>query len=392
MIEQLSRTVLYLFFVILSSAGFVSAEDKLDSGKYFVFVGTYTGGESEGIYVCELDLATGSLKKIGVRDGVVNPSFLALHPTRKFLYSVSEISDFDGNKTGGVSAFSINTKTGSLTLLNQQSSVGTGPCHLVVDKPGKNVLVANYGGGSVACLPIGPDGRLAKASSFIQHTGSSVNPQRQKAPHAHSINLDPGNRFAFAADLGLDKILIYRFDASKGMLTPNDPAFVKVAPGAGPRHFAFHPRGKFAYVINEINLTVTAFAYDAQRGALKSMQTISTLPSDITDTHGFSTAEVRVHPTGKFLYGSNRGHDSIVVFSIDKKTGRLTHVENQPTGGKNPRNFAIDPTGAFLLAENQSSGSIVVLKVDPTSGKLTETGSILAIPSPVCIKFARKAD
>ena len=353
-----------------------------------VYVGTYTQGKSRGIYVDRLDLGSGSLSPVGSVSGVSNPSFLAIHPNGRFVYAVNETTESGGKKAGAVSAFAIDSATGQLTELNHQSSEGAGPCYIVVDRSGKNVLVANYGGGSVAVLPIHDDGRVGKATAFVQHHGSSVNAERQEAPHAHSINLDRANRFAFAADLGLDKILVYRFDAAKGTLTPNNPPSASLAPGSGPRHFAFHPSGHYAYVINEINCTVTAFAYDGDRGALKELQTVSTLPGDFQQ--GYSTAEVQVHPSGKFLYGSNRGHDSIAIFAIDPATGRLTSAGHQPTGGKTPRNFGIDPTGSYLLAANQDSDTIVVFRIDPQSGQLTPTGSKVDVPMPVCVKFLRE--
>jgi 6-phosphogluconolactonase len=350
-----------------------------------VYVGTYTASMSKGIYYFQLDLASGETTPVKLMVEAVHPSFLAVHPNHRFLYAVNEMSDFKGMKSGAVSAFAMDAKTGNLTFLNQKPSHGGGPCHLVVDKQGKNVLVANYGGGSVASLPIQSDGRLGEATSTIQHEGKSVNPQRQTSPHAHSINLDVANRFAAAADLGLDKVLVYRFDAAKGTLAPNDPPAASVAPGAGPRHFAFHPNGKYAYVINEINLTVTAFSYDAPKGVLKEIHTVPTLPEGTLPTG--STAEVQVHPSGKFLYGSNRGHDSIAIFAIDEKTGRLTVVGHQSTQGKTPRNFGIDPTGQYLLAANQQSDTIVVFRIDPQTGTLTPTGKVLDVPTPVCVKF-----
>ena len=274
-----------------------------------------------------------------------------------------------------------------LAALNRQSSVGGGPAHLTVDHGGRNVLVANYGGGSVAVLPIGPDGALKPASAFIQHSGSSVNPDRQKEPHAHSVNVDAGDRFAYVADLGLDKIMIYRLDAAKGSLVANDPPFVSTQPGAGPRHLAIHPQGRFAYVINELQNTVTAFTRDAERGGLTALQTISTLPADVKALPNYSTAEVLVHPSGKFLYGSNRGHDSIAVFGIDETSGRLTFVETQPTQGSTPRGFGIDPTGAYLLAGNQRSDTVVVFRINRETGRLTPTGSKIDVGAPVSIKF-----
>jgi 6-phosphogluconolactonase len=286
-----------------------------------------------------------------------------------------------------VTAFAVDRSSGKLAALNQEASVGSGPAHLVVDKTGSSVLVANYGGGSVAVLPIGSDGNLGKASAFVQHTGSSIDPKRQKEPHAHSITVDPANRFAYAADLGVDKVLIYRFDAKRGALVANDPPFASVRPGAGPRHFAFHPQRRFAYVINEMALTITAFAHDTSRGALAELQTVSTLPPDHATQAGYSTADVQVHPSGRFLYGSNRGHDSIVVFAIDQKTGRLALIEHESTQGSTPRAFGIDPSGRYLLAANQRSDSVVVFRIDQQTGSLTPAGHTIRIGSPVCVKF-----
>jgi len=356
-------------------------------GKLRVYVGTYTWKESKGIYLMELDLATGKLSAPELAAEATNPTFLAIHPSKRFLYAVGEIGSFKGKSSGSVSAFAIAPGTGKLTPLNSQRSGGAGPCHVTVDKEGKNLLVANYSGGSVAILPIAADGSLEEPSCTIQHQGKGHDPRRQEGPHAHSINLDPAGRFAFAADLGLDKLLIYRFDAAKGALTPNDPPSASVAPGAGPRHFAFHPNGRFAYVINEMGMTVTAFAYDAERGALRELQTVRTLPEGRETTPADSTAEVVVHPSGKFLYGSNRGHDSIAIFAVDAETGKLTPAGHEPTQGKNPRNFAIEPAGAWLLAANQNSASVVVFRIDPKSGALTPAGVKADIPAPVCVRY-----
>jgi 6-phosphogluconolactonase len=373
-----------LFGVLALCAEAQAAEP---SGPAGIYVGTYTGGasQSKGIYRLDLDLSTGEPSAPRVVAETVSPSFLAFSPTRQFLYAVNEVDSVDGKPGGGVSAFSVDPKTGGLTLLNQQSSRGSGPCHLVVDKAGKNVLVANYGGGSVAVLPIGEGGRLDAAASFIQHTGSSVNRSRQAAPHAHSVNLDTANAFAFVADLGLDKVLVYRFDPSKGTIVPNDPPAATLTPGAGPRHFAFHPSGKYAYAIGELDSTVTAWTYDATRGVLSELQVISTLPSGFSGTN--HPAEVQVDPSGKFLYGSNRGHNSIVAYTIDQGTGKLTYVGNQGEGIKNPRNFAIDPSSTFLLVGNQDLDSIVVFRIDPASGALRPTGHTAKVPKPVCLKF-----
>jgi 6-phosphogluconolactonase len=352
-----------------------------------VYVGTYTGGKSEGIYAYRLDLASGKCTPLGLAAEVKNPSFLAVHPNKKFLYAVSEISDLDGRPTGGVSAFAIDASTGKLKKLNDQPSQGAGPCHVIVDKSGRTVMVANYGGGSIASFPIAADGHIAPAASAIQHQGKSVNPQRQEAPHAHSINVDPGNRFAVAADLGLDKVLVYRLDPATSKLEPNDPPFAKVAPGAGPRHFAFHPNGKFAYVINEIACTITAFKYDPQSGRLTEIETVSTLPKGESVQPGYSTAEVQVHPSGRFVYGSNRGHDTISVFAVDPASGKLRLVQNEPTQGKTPRGFGIDPTGRFFLAGNQDSDTITVFRIDEKTGRLAPTGEKLEVGKPVCVKF-----
>jgi 6-phosphogluconolactonase len=368
-----------------SSASGQDAKGGAKVTQLRVYIGTYTGPKSNGIYLSSLDLATGKLSDAVVAAETTSPSFLAVHPSKKFLYAVGEISDFQGKKAGGVSAFAIDPASGKLALLNQQTSGGAGPCHLVVDATGKAVLVANYGGGSVESIPLGADGKLGEPATFIQHKGSSVNKSRQESPHGHSINVDPTNRFAVAADLGLDQVLVYKFDAATAKLTPNDPPFTAVAPGSGPRHFAFHPGGKYAYVINEITCTVTAFEYDSAKGKLTEIQTITTLPHEVRP--GYSTAEVVVHPSGKFLYGSNRGHDSIAVFSIVAANGTLTAVEHEPTQGKTPRNFAIDPTGKFLLAENQGSDTIVVFNIDQTTGKLDPTGHKIEVPSPVCVRF-----
>ena len=361
----------------------VRAEEE--AAQYWVYFGTYThGGKSQGIYVSRLDVQSGRLSSPVLAARVVNPSFLAIAPNRRFLYCVTEIGSYQKKRTGAVAAFALNRQNGSLEELNRQPSGGAGPCHLVVDATGRNVLVANYGGGSVAVLPVDELGRLKKPSCVIQHRGSSVNPRRQKGPHAHSINLDRNNRFAFAADLGLDKVLIYRFDPQAGTLEPNDPPFAKMAPGSGPRHFAFHPNGRFAYVINEMLCTVTAMRYAPATGALEPFQTVDTLPRPRQS--GDSTAEVQVHPSGKFLYGSNRGHDSIVIFRIDPTSGRLTLVGHEPTRGKTPRNFGLDPTGRWLFACNQNSDTVVVFRIDQQTGRLQPTGQVLQVPVPVCVK------
>ncbi|MFN4179154.1 MAG: lactonase family protein [Armatimonadota bacterium] len=356
--------------------------ERREMERVRVYVGTYTGKGSKGIYAFEFNLRTAEATQPKLVAEAPNPSFIAIHPSARFIYAVNEI--WGGGKEGTVSAFAIQPD-GNLQFLNQQSSKGVGPCHLTVDKTGKFVLVANYGSGSVAVLPILTDGRLGEATCSIQHEGKSVNPQRQEGPHAHSVNLDPVNRFAIVADLGIDKLLVYRFDAVKGILEPNDTPFVATAPGAGPRHIAFHPNGKFLYAINELNSTVTAYSYDDAKGILTELQTVSTLPEGFAGNN--TTAEVQVHPTGKFLYGSNRGHDSIAIFAIDEATGKLTSVGHQSTQGKTPRNFGIDPTGTYLFAANQDSDNIVVFRIDPQTGRLEPSGRIIEVPTPVCVKF-----
>jgi 6-phosphogluconolactonase len=372
--------ILALFFSLPSSAA-----EKLQQGPLFVYAGTYTGGKSKGIYLLRFEPVTGQLIMVGLAAEIANPSFLALHPYKPWLYAVNEVDDFGGKKSGAVSAFAIEPGTNMLRLLNQQSSQGGGPCHLVVDRFGSNVLAANYTGGSVVVLPIQQDGRLGQATDVAQHRGSSVNKSRQESPHAHCVNLDPPNNFAAVADLGLDKVLIYRYAPMAGKLQPNNPPSVSIKPGAGPRHFAFHPNNRFAYVINELNCTVTAFAYDPDAGTLREIQTVSTLLEEFKP--GFSTAEVQIHPSGQFLYGSNRGHDSIAVFTIDPQSGRLTLLQNQHTEGKTPRNFSIDPSGRYLLAANEHSDTIVVFRIDQLTGRLTPNRTKADVPHPVCVLF-----
>ncbi|OGV71375.1 MAG: 6-phosphogluconolactonase [Lentisphaerae bacterium RIFOXYB12_FULL_65_16] len=363
-----------------------SAKSATPTESCQVYFGTYTAKtESQGIYMCRLDMTTGVLTAPELATAAVNPSFLGVHPNRRFLYAVSEMAGGTGGKTGAVSAFGIDAATGELTQLNQASSGGAGPCHLVVDRAGKNALVANYSSGSVAVLPIDMDGRLREPSCAVQHRGSSVNRSRQEGPHAHSINLDAANRFAFAADLGTDKVYVYAFDPVQGTLTPHTPPAAAVKPGAGPRHFAFHPSGTSAYVINELDSTVTVFGYDAARGVLRDAQAISTLPEDFKETN--YPAEVQVHPSGRFVYGSNRGHDSIAVFAVDAATGTLTPSQHSPSGGKWPRHFGIDPTSRWLIAANHNSNNVVVFGIDAQTGELSPTGQVIDVPMAVCVTF-----
>lgn len=373
--------------VVRSLLAFCALVPLSFAAEYYTYVGTYTTrGNSKGIYVHKFDTATGKLSPLGVAAETENPSFLTIHQNGKYLYAVNEIGKYQGKDTGTVTAFSIDRSTGRLTQINKVITHGTIPCHLKVDRTGNFLVLVNYGSGSTASFPIKPNGALGEAVSVQQHSGSSVDPGRQKGPHAHSINFSPDYRFAVVADLGLDKVLVYRFNSTNGMLAPNDPPSISVKPGAGPRHFSFHPNGRFGYVINEMQSTVTAMSYDAARGAFKELQTVSTLPKG-ADGRNNSTAEVLVHPNGRFVYGSNRGHNSLAVFSVDAARGTLTYVENSPVLGKTVRNFAIDPSGQFVLIEYQDSDLIAIFRIDPKTGRLTPTGDKIDNPMPVCIRF-----
>jgi 6-phosphogluconolactonase len=359
-----------------------------------VYVGTYTEtirfgsgkileGKGEGIYIYRLDHAAGALEPVGKAIGTTNPSYLAFDPTQRFLYAVNELKTYEGRPTGTVSAFRVDPNTGSLEFLNKRLTHGTDPCHVLVDKTGAYVFVANFMSGSICVLPVRDDGSLGEASDFIQHQGSSINPLRQTGPHAHSVTLDRANRFAFVPDLGLDRLLVYRFDRERGQLEPNAVPWIKGKPGAGPRHLALHPGGKFAFLINELDSTLAALSYDSRKGTFKELQVVPTLPGDFQGAN--SCAGVEVSPSGAFVYASNRGHDSLVIYRIDPRTGRLTYVGHEPTQGKTPRHFGIDPTGSFLLAANQDSDAIVTFRIHPQTGRLEPTGQVAHVPTPVCV-------
>lgn len=343
-----------------------------------VYVGTYTGGSSEGIYAYNLDMSSGELTYENHIAGVENPSFLALSPDNKYLYAVNE------NVEGGVTSFAVDSGSGALTEINRKPSGGSLPCSIIVDRTGRCVLVANYGSGTVTAFPVLEDGGLGDCATAIQHEGSSVDPSRQEGPHAHMIITDPANRYAFVPDLGMDRIMIYQLDPGAARLTAHEPAHVQVRPGGGPRHLEFHPSVKYAYVINEMGNTITAFEYEASAGSLSEIQMVNTLPVDYKGSS--STADIHITPSGDFLYGSNRGHDSLAIFSIDQTTGLLTPVAIESTRGENPRNFGIDPTGTFLLAANQSTDTVTTFRIDQTSGALIEV-SIAEVPAPVCLKY-----
>ncbi|MGD0328861.1 MAG: lactonase family protein [Nitrososphaeria archaeon] len=353
--------------------------------RIFVCIGTYTSEGGKGIYVYNMDSDSAGLKPLGKPTIIDNPSFLAIDTKHQYLYAVSEIQSFEGEKSGAISAFSIDPETGELTFLNIKSSKGASPCYVTVDKNGKYVLVANYLGGSVSVLPLLDNGRLGDVIDFVQHKGSSVNPKRQEGPHAHSVILDTSNRHVFVPDLGLDKIMIYKFDSERGKLTPNDQPWVKTKPGAGPRIFTFHPNGKFAYVINEIDSSIVAFTYDMCNGMLEEIQTVSTLPKGFKGVN--YAAHIQVAPSGKFLYGSNRGHDSIVIYEIDEDTGRLSCIGYESAQGRNPRNFTIHPLGNFMLVANLETDNIAVFRIDQQTGVLEPTELITKVPAPTCVKI-----
>ena len=356
-----------------------------------VYVGTYTGTKSKGIYLFKLQTRglevpqNITLVPLGLAAESSNPSFLELDPTRRLLFAVNELNEFEGKPTGAVSAFSIDRESGMLKLLNQRPSMGTGPCHLVLDRARRNLFVANYGSGSVAVLPVAADGRLGAATSVIQHAGSSINPERQKGPHAHCVTLDRANRFAFVCDLGLDKVLTYRFDAVQGKLSPGEPAFTPIKAGAGPRHMVFRPDGGFAYVANELSSTIVVFRYESNAGVLKELQTVSTLPEHFDGAN--SVAEIGIHPSGKYLYVSNRGHNSVVLFRVDPQKGTLTYVEEQGTGGSKPRHFGLDPSARHLAIGNQDSDTVLVCRIDAGNGRLKPSGVFASAPTPACVQF-----
>jgi 6-phosphogluconolactonase len=386
---KIPRRIFFLQLIALAATVFLpaAAKPQKPTGTYLVYVGTYTTKQtSKGIYAYRFDATTGQLTSIGLAGESVDPSFVAVHPNGKYLYAVNEIGDFNGMKSGAISSFAIDKKAGTLKFLNQVSTHGAGPCYVSLDKTGRFVLAANYDGGSAATFAIQDDGSLSLVKGFVEHSGSSVDKERQEGPHAHWIGVSPDNRFALAADLGLDDVMVYKFDDVQGKLTPNNPPYAQVKPGSGPRHLAFHPNGKFAYLITEMGSSVIAFSYSAQKGSLTQLQTLPNLPKDYTGVR--EAAEIVVHPSGKFLYASNRGTaNSIGAYKIDPNKGTLTAAGIFSTKGMTPRNFAIDPTGQFLLAANQDSGNIVVFRIDAASGALTPTGQVEEVPAPVCITF-----
>src|SRR6267154_4287274 len=381
----------FIAFLIVLAAPLLLFSSAQTSGKaaakgqYLAYVGTYTTKtNSKGIYAFHFDTATGQLTAIGVAAETPDPSWVVVHPSGKYAYAANE-----AGKASTVSAFAVDAKNGKLTLLNQLPALGEDPCYLSLDKTGKYLFVANYSSGTIAVFPVLADGRLGEHTALVKDQGATgPDKERQEAPHAHWIGVTPGNLFAFVADLGLDEVLMYRFDANKGSLVPHEPAFATLEAGAGPRHIAIHSNGRFVYVLNELKSTVTVFSSAARKKNqpyLVLKQQISALPKNFSGRN--DAAEIALHPSGKFLYASNRGHDSIAIFSIDPAMGTLTLVAHVPTGGKEPRHFAIDPSGKYLLAENQLSNSIVVFKIDLATGGLTPTGEVVEVPSPVNMAF-----
>ena len=357
-----------------------------ETSETLIYVGTYTRETSAGIYAYRFDLRSGQARSIGLVAEIRDPSFLSIHPGGKYLYAVTETDDFDRDGSGSVSSFAIDPDSGKLRKMNEVSSRGGWPCHLNVDTSGRMLIVANYKDGSVASFAVNPDGTLGTASSFFQHEGSSVH-ARQEQPHAHSADFSADGRFAFFSDLGLDQVKIYRADPSTASLTPHEPPHVTVEAGSGPRHFALHPSSRYAYGLNELSSTVTVFGYVPKNGTLEVLQTISTLPAAF-DGENYP-AEIQVHPSGRFVYASNRGHDSIAVFTVEETGGQLRAIAQVPTNGSWPRNFAIDPSGSYLLTANQESDNITVFRIHPTTGSLEPTGNDLSVDAPVCIVFRR---
>jgi 6-phosphogluconolactonase len=377
--------LLTLGLVAWATSAAVGAEGSL------VYFGTYTGSGSQGIYVSHFDAETGRLSPPELAASTPNPSFLAVHPSGRYLYAVNELDEFRREKAGAASAFTIDASTGMLRALSEVSTRGTGPCHVSLDGSGRHAFIANYGGGSVAVLPVGEDGSLGPATSFVQHSGHGPSAERQEGPHAHEVLVDPSGQWLWAADLGLDKVLAYRLDGAKGLLATPAAAAATLAPGSGPRHFAFADGGRHLFVLGEMTLTVTAFRVNPATGAATVVQTLSTLPAGISPTAKDSGAELQLHPSGRFLYASNRGPDSITVFSIDAAKGTLKQIEVVSSGGKTPRGFSIDPSGRYLLVGNQDSGNVVVFAIDGDTGRLKPVGEPVPVATPVSVAFVPSA-
>lgn len=377
------RFLIALALLVIAARNQLLFADESERKPGFLYVATYSPKAGDGIFVAKYDRESGRVGTLRPTGGAGTPAALALHPGGQFLYATTLIKDAQEKPVGGVAAFAIDSATGELREIERRPSGGTGPCYLSIESQGRCLVVANCGTASVACLKLEFDGRFGNASTVIPHVGESRNSEGK--PQAHSIVVAPGNRFAIAADLGLDRLFVYRLDAGLARLTAHDPPFAEVTPRSGPRHLAFHPQGQFAYAVNELGNTVTACTFQGETGRLHPFQQISTLPNDF---RGESyAAEIQVHPSGRFLYASNRGHDSLAMFSIDQQTGRLTAIGSAASEGKFPRHFAIDPAGEFLLVANQKSDGLIVFRVDTDSGRLKSLGSLIAVPQPVCVRI-----
>lgn len=362
--------------------------------KTLVFIGTYTQdilfgtgqvlhGQGEGIYCYELNMESGKLRLINMKKDVVNPSYLTLDQSQKYLYAVNELKEFNGMKSGAISSFTVDPKTYELRFLNQKATNGTDPCHVTVNQGNTHVFVSNFMSGSVCVYKIKSDGSLSEPTQFIQHEGSSVNPKRQTSPHAHSLIFDPNNEYAFVPDLGIDKVVVYKTDYENGKLVPGKNPFYKVTPGAGPRHCVFHPNKNYCYLINELNCTIEALHYNQDEGELTKIQSVPTLLESYSGEN--SCADIHISPNGRYVYGSNRGHNSIVIYKVDQETGRLEYVDTTSTYGQIPRNFEIEPTGKYMLVANQDSDNVITFHIDSSSGKLSKVAES-NVPTPVCVK------
>jgi len=386
-IQSRDRSYKHLTLIVLLPLLFSINLGVLGGDMQKLYIGSYSPADQNGINCYEFNPDTGKMSFLSGTSGIENPSFLAIHSSGSFLYAVSETDGQEGNNSGGVASFRVVSSRGDLEKINQVSSGGAAPCHISLDRSERVLMAANYNGGNISVFPLEEDGSLGEMSSFHQHSGSGSELRNQREPHAHSINPDPSNRFAMVADLGLDRLFVYRLNPESGELVPHNPAFVKVEQKSGPRHLAFHSNGSLAYLINEIASTITVFEYDFEQGSLEEIQTVSTLPEDFKGRN--ATAEVVAHPSGRYLYGSNRGHDSIAVFEIDGKSGRLEPVQYRSTGGRSPRNFCLSPDGKFLLAANQRSDNLLVFPLEESSGKLLDPVEEIKLKSPVCIRFVK---
>lgn len=363
-----------------------AAATAAQPGGPLVFVGTYTFGPGnakrpEGIFGYRMDPATGALSPVSKAGGPPNPSYLAVDTSGRYLAAVSEW----GQRGVGISSYAIDTHSGSLTLINSQPVGGDSPAYVSIHPSGKWVLTANYMGGSASVLPLSEDGKLGERTALVEHQGSGPRKDRQEAPHAHSVIMAPGSSLVLVADLGIDRVMLYDLDEEKGTLAPHAVPALELPPGSGPRHMTFSPDGRFLYVVNELSSSLTAFQFDSAAKTFQEIQAVSLLPADFQGKN--TSADLHMTPSGKFLYASNRGHDSLAIFAVDESSGKLTQVGHQSTQGKTPRNFAIDPTGSFLLAANQDSGTIVTFRIDTATGGLTPTGAVTELAMPVCIRF-----